>query len=33
MKYLGFIDEGIGLISIDKEKQWDIDILVKVGIN
>ncbi|SNV87025.1 V-type ATP synthase subunit A [Clostridium cochlearium] len=27
----GFIDEGIGLISIDKEKQWDIDILVKVG--
>ncbi|WP_425292198.1 V-type ATP synthase subunit A [Clostridium cochlearium] len=27
----GFIDEGIGLISIDEEKQWDVDILVKVG--
>lgn len=26
-----FIAEGIGLVSIDKEKQWDVEILVKVG--
>ncbi|QBD88011.1 V-type ATP synthase subunit A [Clostridium tetani] len=27
----GFIDEGIGLISIDEEKEWDVNIVVKVG--
>ena len=26
-----FIAEGIGLISIDKDKEWDVEILVKVG--
>ena len=26
-----FIAEGIGLVSIDKEKQWDVEMLVKVG--
>ena len=26
-----FIPEGIGLISIDPEKKWDIDVLVSVG--
>jgi len=28
-----FIAEGIGLISIDKEKIWDVEILAKVGDN
>ncbi|MCJ7688018.1 MAG: V-type ATP synthase subunit A, partial [Clostridiaceae bacterium] len=27
----GFIPEGIGLISIDEEKLWDVDITVKTG--
>ena len=26
-----FIAEGIGLVSIDKDKEWDVEILVKVG--
>lgn len=26
-----FIPEGVGMISIDEEKQWDAEILVKVG--
>lgn len=30
-KSYGFIPEGIGLISIDEEKIWDVDITVKVG--
>lgn len=27
----GFIPEGIGLISLDEEKLWEVDIIVKVG--
>ena len=27
----GFIPEGIGLISLDEEKLWDVDITVKLG--
>ncbi len=29
----GFIDEGIGLISIDTEKLWDVKLIVKKGEN
>nr|WP_027626815.1 V-type ATP synthase subunit A [Clostridium lundense] len=27
----GFIQEGIGLITIDSEKQWDVEVVVKKG--
>jgi V/A-type H+-transporting ATPase subunit A len=27
----GFIPEGIGLISLDEEKLWEVDVIVKVG--
>lgn len=29
--YYGFIKEGIGLITIDEEKKWDVNITAKVG--
>ena len=27
----GFLPEGIGLISLDEEKLWDVDIIAKIG--
>ncbi|NRZ96105.1 V/A-type H+-transporting ATPase subunit A [Clostridium tetanomorphum] len=29
--YYGFIQEGIGLISIDSNKKWDVELIVKEG--